>query len=179
MERKGLVLRPPGGRRSGIGPQAGLHSVAVNELPVLSPACPAAFPIAGPAGQGPSIVCRVMEAEQRGADSILEGVEKGILNTLREDRAVVANFCCGDALPVTGEGDPDVEERHAHYTNCVVWQELRKAQLARQRFDLTTERPRESAVPGVGPEDPTEREVDSIMDERMSEAERARVRMDG
>lgn len=120
-----------------------------------------------------------MEVEQARADSILDGMDKGILNTMRDDYSVVANFCCGDALAVTGEGDPEVEERHAHYTNCVVWQEARNAELARTRFDLSHERPQESAVPGVGPQDPTAREIDAVMDRRMSEAEREQVRTHG
>lgn len=135
------------------------------------------MPIAGPVGSGPSTVCGVMQREQGRIDSILEGIEKGVLNTLREDPSIVMNMCCGDALPVTGDGDPEVEVRHAHYTNCEVWQAMRDQELATHAFTLAQERPQESSVPGVGPQDPTAREVDSMFDERMSEQERQRIRM--
>lgn len=117
-----------------------------------------------------------MRNEQDSVDSIREGIEKGVLLTLAEDPSTVLSFCCGTGLPITGEGDPEVELRRQHYSNCPVWQEEVHAREEHRRLDLSSERPAPAAVPGVGLEDPTDREIQAMLDQRMSEQERELVR---
>lgn len=95
----------------------------------LKPVCPAAWPLAGPPTAGPSVICGVMRTRFDLLDSILDGQERGVLLTMRDDPSSVAHLCCGTGIPLVTNDD----ERHPHYTNCILWQLDREIGFAEKR----------------------------------------------
>lgn len=70
-----------------------------------------------------------MEADQRRADSILEGAPVGVFITEREDPSTFHFLCCGTAAP---SPHPDAEPVQ-HYTSCPIWAaglEIKEAERA-------------------------------------------------
>lgn len=98
----------------------------------LSPACPAvANVIEGATPERGGIVCGVLKQDDELRDHLLTGSALDPFYELRTDPSIVLNSCCGDALPVLTPGD---DNRHAHYTNCLVWQtHIERERLARER----------------------------------------------
>lgn len=74
------------------------------------PTCPAATPLAGPPGRGPSVLCGVWFREMR--EGRIEDAENGVLLTLYNDPTTLHVYCCGEG--VTGAKNS--------YTDCPVWE---------------------------------------------------------
>jgi hypothetical protein len=98
---------------------------------VLKPKCPAAEALAGPPMSGPSVVCRVMAAEDARADSILEGMVGGRLITDLDQGTILRGFCCGPGLPRF----TDTDKPRGHYTFCPVWEAAEAAERQRKEAD--------------------------------------------
>lgn len=77
---------------------------------LANPACPAATPIAGPPGRGPSVLCGVWFREMR--EGKIEDAEAGVLLTLYNDPTSLHVYCCGEG--VTGARNS--------YVDCPVWE---------------------------------------------------------
>lgn len=93
---------------------------------------------------GDGVVCGVLKVDHELRDHILTGNALDPFVSIHTDPSTVLNFCCGTALPVEPTvtaldrllhdipDDPeDGATRHAHYTNCPVWQ----LHVERDRFE--------------------------------------------
>jgi hypothetical protein len=83
------------------------------------PQCPAAYALAGPPATGPSVLCKVAEAEVQSQDVILHGsgIEALVIEAKR-DPGVYYGFCAGTGIPMI---HPSGKQR-GHYTGCPHWQ---------------------------------------------------------
>jgi hypothetical protein len=96
--------------------------------------CPAATPLDGPEGTGPSILCGVIMNERKRSDQISDGNYVGHHLEVGKDAVPVYGFCCGQGLPaVTG----NEEHAHGHYTFCPKWRKEKERILeARRRLQV-------------------------------------------
>jgi hypothetical protein len=122
----------------------------------LEPVCPAATPIAGPVGRGPSIVCGVIALDRRegtdgvgltaaGAAAERQSVD-GVLLRMDSDPSSIIGFCCGTAVPVLHDGE---RQRRAHHSYCPVWV-AEKERIAAGREQLAEDAQPDPVSMGVG-----------------------------
>jgi len=111
---------------------------------VPAPVCPHARPVQGATPEQGGCVCKVMEADQARADSILEGLVPVFIR-LADDPSTYFNLCAGQGEPVTTPEDLLTREfGDGHYTGCPVFAAQRELSNAERAFA-----PEERAAPGL------------------------------
>jgi hypothetical protein len=128
----------------------------VREIPTLSPQCPAALPLEGPPGPGPSVVCRVMEQEK---ERIKHGDSRAIHVIAAKNPNALFGFCCGRGLPVVDEVP---EQGRGHHTACPVWR-AEKLRIQEGRAMVMKPKERGSVTP-FGLPAPGQTPADEMMD---------------